>query len=66
MVTGDTVTVTPAPDGGPGTLTVQGPDGEPTGARVLTVGGDTHVYPDAARPTWRPARWTTSSSTSHG
>ncbi|MEU3979162.1 S8 family serine peptidase [Streptomyces sp. NPDC026672] len=49
LVTGDRVTVTPDAGGGPGTLTVQGPDGEPTGARVLTVGGDTYVYPDSAR-----------------
>ncbi|MGW4732157.1 S8 family serine peptidase [Streptomyces shenzhenensis] len=50
LITGDKVTVTPDANGGPGTLTVQGPDGEPTGARVLTVGGDTYVYPESARP----------------
>ncbi|MFJ8791601.1 S8 family serine peptidase [Streptomyces sp. NPDC102462] len=50
LITGDKVTVTPDAVGGPGTLTVQGPDGEPVGARVLTVGGDTYVYPDSARP----------------
>jgi subtilisin family serine protease len=50
LVTGDKVTVAPGTGDGPGTLTVQGPDGEPTGARVLTVGGDTYVYPDSARP----------------
>ncbi|MEV7990954.1 S8 family serine peptidase [Streptomyces sp. NPDC086077] len=49
LVTGDEVTVTPDAGGGPGTLSVQGPDGEPVGARVLTVGGDTFVYPDSAR-----------------
>ncbi|MFE9611803.1 S8 family serine peptidase [Streptomyces sp. NPDC006012] len=50
LITGDKVTVTPDAGGGPGTLTVQGPDGEPGAARVLTVGGDTYVYPDSARP----------------
>lgn len=50
LVTGDKVTVAPVVGDGPGTITVQGPDGEPTGARVLTVGGDTYVYPDSARP----------------
>ncbi|MEV7983043.1 S8 family serine peptidase [Streptomyces sp. NPDC086519] len=50
LITGDKVTVGPGAGDGPGTLTVQGPDGEPTGARVLTVGGDTYVYPDSARP----------------
>ncbi|MFJ4467860.1 S8 family serine peptidase [Streptomyces sp. NPDC089424] len=49
LVTGDEVTVTPGAGSGPGTLSVQGPDGEPVGARVLTVGGDTYVYPDSAR-----------------
>ncbi|MEV5490112.1 hypothetical protein AB0L47_19240 [Streptomyces bobili] len=28
---------------------MRGPDGETTGARVMTVGGDTYVYPDSAR-----------------
>ncbi|WP_461069076.1 S8 family serine peptidase [Streptomyces pseudoechinosporeus] len=50
LVTGDKVTVAPGAGDSPGTLTVQGPDGEPTAARVLTVGGDTYVYPDSARP----------------
>ncbi|MFF3501856.1 S8 family serine peptidase [Streptomyces sp. NPDC003247] len=50
LITGDKVTIVPAAGGGPGTLTVQGPDGEPAAARVLTVGGDTYVYPDSARP----------------
>ncbi|MFJ1973822.1 S8 family serine peptidase [Streptomyces sp. NPDC087903] len=50
LVTGDKVTVAPAAGDGPGTITVQGADGEPVGARVLTVGGDTYVYPDSARP----------------
>lgn len=50
LITGDRVTVGPRAGDGPGTLTVQGPNGEPTGARVLTVGGDTYVYPDSARP----------------
>ncbi|GAA2334191.1 S8 family serine peptidase [Streptomyces kunmingensis] len=49
LITGDKVTITPTAGGGPGTLTVQGPDGEPGAARVLTVGGDTYVYPDSAR-----------------
>lgn len=49
LITGDKVTVTPAAGGGPGTLTVQGPDGEPAGARIMTVGSDTYVYPDSAR-----------------
>ncbi|MET8948597.1 hypothetical protein ABZX30_35030 [Streptomyces sp. NPDC004542] len=49
LVTGDQVTVSPGAGDAPGTVTVQGPDGEPTGARVLTVGGDTYVYPDSAR-----------------
>ncbi|MFD5570008.1 S8 family serine peptidase [Streptomyces cadmiisoli] len=50
LITGDKVTITPDAGGGPGTLTVQGADGEPTGARVLTAGGDTYVYPDSANP----------------
>ncbi|MFD7472404.1 S8 family serine peptidase [Streptomyces sp. NPDC059837] len=50
LITGDKVTVVPRAGDGPGTITVQGPDGGPTGARVLTVGGDTYVYPDSARP----------------
>ncbi|MFI6124877.1 S8 family serine peptidase [Streptomyces sp. NPDC051064] len=50
LITGDKVTITPDAGGGPGALSVQGPDGEPTGTRVLTVGGDTYVYPDSARP----------------
>ncbi|WP_320775617.1 S8 family serine peptidase [Streptomyces sp. CRN 30] len=49
LVTGDKVTVAPGAGDGPGTITVQGPDGEPVGARVRTVGGDTYVYPDSAR-----------------
>ncbi|MFJ9036817.1 S8 family serine peptidase [Streptomyces sp. NPDC102406] len=49
LITGDTVTVTPTAGDGPGTLTVQGPDGEPAAARVQTVGDDTYVYPDSAR-----------------
>ncbi|MEU6844840.1 S8 family serine peptidase [Streptomyces sp. NPDC046716] len=49
LITGDKVTITPTAGGGPGTLKVQGPDGEPGAARVLTVGGDTYVYPDSAR-----------------
>ncbi|MGW2297405.1 S8 family serine peptidase [Streptomyces violaceorubidus] len=48
LLTGDKVTLAPASGGGPGTLTVTGPDGRPTGARVITVGGDTYVYPDSA------------------
>lgn len=50
LVTGDKVTVAPAVGDVPGTLTVEGADGQPTGARVMTVGGDTYVYPDSARP----------------
>ncbi|MFI8003430.1 S8 family serine peptidase [Streptomyces sp. NPDC086010] len=50
LLTGDKVTVAPAVGGGPGTISVQDPDGEPTGARVMTVGGDTYVYPDSVRP----------------
>ncbi|MFF4903097.1 S8 family serine peptidase [Streptomyces sp. NPDC001068] len=49
LVTGDKVTVVPDTGGGRDTLTVQGADGEPTGARIVTVGGDTYVYPDSAR-----------------
>ncbi len=48
LLTGDKVTVAPASADGPGTITVTGPDGRPTGARVMTVGGDTYVYPDSA------------------
>lgn len=50
LLTGDKVRVTPAADGGPGTVAVEDPDGQPAGARVMTVGGDTYVYPDSARP----------------
>ncbi|WP_437040085.1 S8 family serine peptidase [Streptomyces sp. enrichment culture] len=49
LLTGDKVTITPAAGDGPGTITVEGPDGRPVGARVMTVGGDTYVYPDSAR-----------------
>ncbi|GAA4791414.1 S8 family serine peptidase [Streptomyces ziwulingensis] len=48
LLTGDKVTVTPAATG-PDTLDVRGPDGEASGARIVTVGGDTYVYPDSAR-----------------
>ncbi|AWW43661.1 hypothetical protein DN051_43460 (plasmid) [Streptomyces cadmiisoli] len=49
LVTGDRVTVR---SGGsaPGTTTVQGPDGEPVGAHVTSMGADTYVYPDSAMP----------------
>ncbi|WP_187285779.1 S8 family serine peptidase [Streptomyces sp. ME109] len=50
LITGDKVTVTPATPGGPGSVTVQAPDGGPAAARVLTVGGDTYVYPESALP----------------
>ncbi|MFJ3666778.1 S8 family serine peptidase [Streptomyces sp. NPDC090106] len=50
LITGDKVTVTPDTGDGPDAITVEGPDGEPVGARVLTVGGDTYVYPESARP----------------
>ncbi|WP_406468215.1 S8 family serine peptidase [Streptomyces sp. NBC_01594] len=50
LLTGDKVTVTPAVADVPGTITVEGPDGQPTGARLMTVGGNTYVYPDSARP----------------
>ncbi|WP_190078122.1 S8 family serine peptidase [Streptomyces daghestanicus] len=49
LLTGDKVTLTPRAGDTPGTVTVEGPDGQPAGARVLTVGGDTYVYPDSAR-----------------
>ncbi|MER5755368.1 S8 family serine peptidase [Streptomyces sp. NPDC002088] len=49
LVTGDKVTVTPGADGAPDNIAVRGPDGQTTGARVMTVGGDTYVYPDSAR-----------------
>lgn len=48
LLTGDKVTVIPASGGGPGTIRVEGPDGRPVGARVMSVGGDTYVYPDSA------------------
>ncbi|MGW5564735.1 S8 family serine peptidase [Streptomyces tendae] len=48
LLTGDRVTVARAAGDGPGTITVTGPDGRPVGARVMTVGGDTYVYPDSA------------------
>jgi subtilisin family serine protease len=41
LITGDKVTVRP------GVTTVQGPDGEPIGAHITTVGPDTYVYPDS-------------------
>ncbi|WP_307834108.1 S8 family serine peptidase [Paractinoplanes lichenicola] len=44
LITGDKVTVRP------GVTTVAGPDGEPVGAHVTTVGPDTYVYPDSALP----------------
>ncbi|MDX2705668.1 S8 family serine peptidase [Streptomyces sp. PA03-6a] len=50
LLTGDKVTIAPATSSGPGVITVEGPEGEPAGARVVTVGGDTYVYPDSAQP----------------
>jgi subtilisin family serine protease len=44
LITGDQVAV------GPGSTTVQGPDGEPIGAHITTVGPDTYVYPDRVAP----------------
>lgn len=44
LITGDKVTVRP------GVTTVQGPDGEPVGAHITSVGPDTYVYPDTAMP----------------
>ncbi|MBB2947253.1 subtilisin family serine protease [Actinoplanes lutulentus] len=44
LITGDVVTVRP------GVVTVQGPDGEQVGAHITTVGPDTYVYPDSAKP----------------
>ncbi|MDA5145659.1 S8 family serine peptidase [Streptomyces sp. AD681] len=50
LVTGDKVTLAPAAGDAPGTITVRDADGEPTGARVMTVGGDTFVYPESVTP----------------
>lgn len=44
LITGDKVAVTP------GRITVAGPDGDPIGARVITTGDGTYVYPDTATP----------------
>ncbi|MEV4351830.1 S8 family serine peptidase [Actinoplanes sp. NPDC049596] len=44
LITGDKVTVRP------GVVTVAGPDGGPVGAHITTVGPDTYVYPDSAKP----------------
>ncbi|MCY1136493.1 S8 family serine peptidase [Actinoplanes sp. Pm04-4] len=44
LITGDQVTVRP------GAVVVRGPDGEPVGAHITTVGPDTYVYPDSALP----------------
>ncbi len=44
LINGDKVTVRP------GVTTVEGPDGEPVGAHVTTVGPDTYVYPDSVMP----------------
>ncbi|MFJ4831833.1 S8 family serine peptidase [Streptomyces sp. NPDC088747] len=48
LLTGDKVTIAPGAGEGPGTISVTGPDDRPVGARVMTVGGDTYVYPDSA------------------
>ncbi|MFG1709635.1 S8 family serine peptidase [Nonomuraea sp. M3C6] len=49
LITGDTVTVGTAADGGEIT-TVQGSDGRVTGFHVNKVGTDTYVYPGSALP----------------
>ncbi|MEU4409670.1 S8 family serine peptidase [Streptosporangium sp. NPDC023963] len=49
LITGDKVTVRSGGTG-TGTTVVRGPDGEPVGARVTTVGTDTYVHPDSAMP----------------
>ncbi|MER7929831.1 S8 family serine peptidase [Streptomyces sp. NPDC096057] len=48
LVTGDKVTMTTS--GGHTTTTVNGPDGKPADAHIMTQGEDTWVYPDAALP----------------
>ncbi|MEV4630828.1 S8 family serine peptidase [Micromonospora sp. NPDC049523] len=48
LITGDRVTVGSAGD--LDTVTVQGPGGTPSGARITTMGTDTYVHPDAALP----------------
>ncbi|MFB7294124.1 hypothetical protein, partial [Actinacidiphila glaucinigra] len=50
LLTGDKVTIAPGTSSGPGVITVEGPDGKPVGARVVTVGVDTYVYPDSVQP----------------
>ncbi|MEU4092854.1 S8 family serine peptidase [Streptomyces sp. NPDC026673] len=49
LITGDKVTVT-ADGGGQSVTSVVDPHGRTGGARVMTVGPDTYVYPDAALP----------------
>ncbi|MFC5828900.1 hypothetical protein [Nonomuraea insulae] len=44
LITGDKVAVAP------GRITVAGPGGDPIGARVITTGDGTYVYPDTATP----------------
>ncbi|MFI6757586.1 S8 family serine peptidase [Micromonospora sp. NPDC050417] len=49
LITGDRVTVGAAA-GDLTAVTVRGPGGRASGARITTVGADTYVYPDAAVP----------------
>ncbi|WP_211349101.1 S8 family serine peptidase [Micromonospora pisi] len=49
LITGDRVTVGAAA-GDLTAVTVRGPGGRASGARITTVGTDTYVYPDAAVP----------------
>lgn len=49
LLTGDRVTVTPGGKG-PDSVTVEGPDGRRSDARITTRDGDTYVYPSSADP----------------
>ncbi|MEU4680494.1 S8 family serine peptidase [Micromonospora sp. NPDC023737] len=50
LITGDVVTVNATGDAGDsgGTISVEGPDGEPADARILASAGDVYVYPYSA------------------
>ncbi|MEW2503877.1 S8 family serine peptidase [Amycolatopsis sp. NPDC047767] len=50
LVTGDVVTVNTTGDAGDsgGTISVKGPDGGPSDARILESAGDVYVYPSSA------------------
>ena len=50
LITGDRVTVTPGPNGAPGSTSVQRPPGAVGSVRTVTEAADTYVYPDGALP----------------